>query len=171
MHCVTDLRSIYAKYFLGGQWLNRQGRVPQTETSDWEISADLPGKKEARKKGVKIEKKRSKIVKGKGGKLKMEGGKVTKWGEVFCLFVCLFVFFFAYHFSKPLNFVLGLPKWKFSTGKKHFTPGKKSGKITSPPQKKFSSYAGGGGVIYLYVLGGVICHYICDLLTLIWIFI
>ena len=28
----------------------------------------------------------------------------------------------------PFYFVLGVPKWKFSTGKKHFTPEKKSGK-------------------------------------------
>ena len=47
----------------------------------------------------------------------------------FCLFVCLlcflfFLFSFACHFSKILKFVLGLPKWEFSTGKKHFTPGK-----------------------------------------------
>ena len=38
-----------------------------TETSDWEISADLLGKKRQGKKGkgVKLEKKRRKIVKGK----------------------------------------------------------------------------------------------------------
>ena len=49
-----------------------------------------------------------------------------------------FFFFFASHFSKkPLKLVLGLPKWKFSTGKKHFTPGKKSGKMILPPQKNF----------------------------------
>ena len=41
----------------------------------------------------------------------MEGGKATKRGEDF---------FFFFHFSKPLKSVLGLPKWKFSTGKKHF---------------------------------------------------
>ena len=43
--------------------------------------------------------------------------------------------FFAFHFSKPLKFVLGLPKWQFSTGKRHFTPGKHSGKLTLPPLK------------------------------------
>ena len=47
-----------------------------------------------------------------GGKLKMEGEKVTKWGEDF------FVFVFVFVFSKPLKFVLGLPKWEFSAGKK-----------------------------------------------------
>ena len=34
-------------------------------------------------------------------------------------------FFFAFHFSKALKFALGLPKWEFSTGKRHFTPEKK----------------------------------------------
>ena len=42
----------------------------------------------------------------------------------FVLFVLFLLLFFAFHFSKPLKFVLGLPKWEFSTGKKHFTPGK-----------------------------------------------
>ena len=66
-----------------------------------------------------------------------ENGKVEnwKWKEeklqneertfVF-VFVCLFLLFlfllfwfcfFAFHFSKPLKFVLGLPKWEFSTRK------------------------------------------------------
>ena len=93
----------------------------------------------------------------------MEGGKVTKWAEdlffvLFCFLSCFiflvvvfvlllvfffvlflfcygFFFFFAFHFSKPLKFVLGLPKWKFSTRKKHFMLGKKSGKMTLPPLK------------------------------------
>ena len=55
----------------------------------------------------------------------------------FYLFIYLLFFFFALHFSKLLKFVLGLPKWKFPTGKRHFTPGKKSGKMTLPPQKNF----------------------------------
>ena len=46
-------------------------------------------------------------------------------------------FFFFCHFSKPLKFVLGLPKWKFSTGKKHFTPEKKIRKNEFAPQKNF----------------------------------
>ena len=32
--------------------------------------------------------------------------------------------FFACHFLKPLKFFWGVPKWKFLTVKKHFTPGK-----------------------------------------------
>ena len=50
-------------------------------------------------------------------------------------------FFFASNFSKALKFVLGLPKWKFSTGKKHFTLGKKTGKNDFAPSEKFSCYA------------------------------
>ena len=54
------------------QWRNRQGaggggdgaECPP-ETSDQEISADLPGKKRQGGNGVKIEKKRRKTVKGK----------------------------------------------------------------------------------------------------------
>ena len=76
---------------------------------------------------MKIEKKRRKI-KREGGKLEMEVGKVIKRGED------LFFFFFAFHFSQR-KFVLGLPKWEFSTGKKHFMPGKKSRKMPLPPQK------------------------------------
>ena len=70
--------------------------------------------------------------------------------RLFCLFVCfacLFVCFcflflflfiylcFAFHFSKPLKYVFCLPRWKFSTGKKHSTPGKKSRNRTLPPLK------------------------------------
>ena len=70
-------------------------------------------------KRVKIEKKRRKIVKGKVENCKLGEG------------------LFFPHFSKPLELVLGLPEWKFSTGKKHFTPGKDSGKKeVSPSEKK-----------------------------------
>ena len=91
-----------------GQWCNRRrgtGEECPPETSDREISADLPEKR-GKEKGVKIEKKRRKIVK-------------------------------ASHFSKPLKFVLGLPKWKFSTGKKHLTPGKNQEKWLCPLRKFF----------------------------------
>ena len=78
------------------------------------------GKKEARKKGKRSEnwetKKENWNCKRDGGKLKLQGGKVTKWGEA----LFFFVLFFAFHFSKPLKFVLGVSKWKFSTGKKAF---------------------------------------------------
>ena len=112
------------------QWHNsRGGRVPPN-TSRREISADLPGKErqgnmEKKRKEKKENKKRE------GGKLKIEGGKGRKWGED------LF-FFFAFHFSKPLKFGLGVPKWEFSYQEKAFHTGKKkSGKINLPPWKIF----------------------------------
>ena len=43
---------------------------------------------------------------------------------------------FAFHFSKPLKFVLDLPKWEFSTGKKHFSSGKNREKWLCPLRKK-----------------------------------
>ena len=108
--------------------------------------------KEAKKwKMGKMGRKRRKIVKkGEGGKLKMEGGKSSRirGGPFFFLFILFcfvlfcfvlfcffcfcfcFLFFCFFVFSKRRKFVLGVPKWKFSTGKKDFTPGKKSGKIT-----------------------------------------
>ena len=51
------------------QWCNRRGQGAECppKTSDWEIFADVSGKKRQGKKGkgVIIEKKRRKIVKGK----------------------------------------------------------------------------------------------------------
>ena len=98
-----------------------------------------------------MEQKRRKIKKGKveNWKWKEERLQNEERTFFFCfvLFCFVFVFslgffffffpssFFAFHFSKPLKFVLGLPKWKFSTGEKHFTLGKKSGKMTLPPLK------------------------------------
>ena len=59
----------------------------------------------------------------------MKGGKLQNEERTF--------FSFASHFSKPRKFVLGLPNWKFSTRKKHFT---RREKMTLPPQEKFSCY-------------------------------
>ena len=106
------------------------------ETSDRETSGDLRGKKRPGKKvkGVKIEKKRRKVVNCKraGGKLKMEGGKV-KWGEDF------FSFFLSFFFSllKTTKICFGSPKIEIFYRGKHFTPEKKSGKMTLFPQKNF----------------------------------
>ena len=55
----------------------------------------------------------------------------------FLFFIFVFWFCFVFHFLKWLKFVLDIPKWKFSTGKKHFTPGKKSGKKALPPEEKY----------------------------------
>ena len=99
------------------------------ETSDRKIFADLPRKREARKNG-KWSRKEGKSEKGRW-KIENGGSKsyiMRREPSFFCLFVCLFVVFsfwflfscFACHFTKALKFVLGLPKWEFSTGKKHF---------------------------------------------------
>ena len=62
----------------------------------------------------------------------MEGLKVTKnenEERTFFLSFLGFFFFFCFTLFKPLKFVLGLPKWEFSTGKKHlkaFHTGKKN---------------------------------------------
>ena len=60
----------------------------------------------------------------------MEVGKERKRGEDL-----FFFFFFPFHFWKRRKFVLSLPKWELSTGKRRFHAGKKSGKMTLPPQK------------------------------------
>ena len=76
----------------------------------------------------------------KGGKLykwrwKIENGRGKKYANEQRTFS-------AFHFLKQLKFVLGLPKWKFSTGKKCFTPaGKNQEKWLCPLWKKYSCYA------------------------------
>ena len=86
------------------------------------------GNRETRKKG-KMEKKKRKIKKGReGGKL--ENGR----RKTYQMRKGLFFFFF----SKPLKFVLGVPKWEFSTRKKFFYGGKKNQeKWLCPPLKIF----------------------------------
>ena len=63
----------------------------------------------------------------------MEGGKSSKMSRG--------PFFFAFHFSKWQKLVLGVPKWKFSTGKKGFHGGKKIRKNDFAPSEKISCYA------------------------------
>ena len=61
----------------------------------------------------------------------------------FCFVVVVVVvvfFFFAFHFSKRLRFVLGVPKWKFSTRKKTLHARKKI-RNDLAPSEKFSCYA------------------------------
>ena len=56
-----------------------------------------------------------------------------------------FFFFFAFHFSKWLKFVLGLPKWEFSTRKKirknYFAPLEKYA-CYAPGSRRYMTYAG-----------------------------
>ena len=87
------------------------------ETSDQEILADLLGKKPQGKmeKGGKWRRKEGKLWK---GRWKIENGRRK------------------YTFQNDKNLFWVYQKQKFSTEKKEFTPGKKSGKMTLPPQKK-----------------------------------
>ena len=109
------------------QWLNRWDRGQSALQNFWPGNFCWPIRKKRGKwkKGKNGEKKEN--CKKEGVKLKWKEGKLQNEERTF---------FFSFYFSNPLKFVLGLTKWKFSTGKKHFTPGKKSGKITLPPQKK-----------------------------------
>ena len=79
-----------------------------------------------------------------GGKSRIEAKKWAKWAKnpswffYFFFFFSFFFLFFSFSlffsfFWKPLTFVWTLPKWKFLPGKKHFTPGKKLGKVSLPP--------------------------------------
>ena len=72
----------------------------------------------------------------------MEVGKVVKRGEDLFLFVFffssfffLFFFFLLFTFEKDGNLFGVYQNGNFLPGTKHFTPGKKSGKMTLPPQK------------------------------------
>ena len=68
-----------------------------------------------------------------------EKGIVENWngrGKVTNLRWALF--FFTFEKWKTYEICLGLPKWEFSTGKKHFTPGKNQEKWLCPLWKNFS---------------------------------
>ena len=107
------------------------GQCPP-ETSDCEISADLPEKerrgKEKRENGA--EKKEN--LKMAGGKI--ENGRRKSYKMMRGLF--FFFFFFFFHFSKPLEFVLGLPRMGIFYREKSISGReKKSGEMTLPPLK------------------------------------
>ena len=123
------------------QWRNRGGgggvrQSAPPETSHREISADLLGKKR-QGKNVKGGEEKKENCKREGGKIKNGREKLKNEERTF--------FFLAFHFSKQQKFVLGLPKWKFSTRKKHFTPKKKKKKKKQEkllcPFRKNSCYA------------------------------
>ena len=99
----------------------------------WRIGKKVKEKKE---KGWKLRRKKHSNCKREGGKLEMKVGKVIKRGEDFLFFFFFFFFFFAFHFWKRDRKLFWVyQNGKFSTGKKHFTSGKNSGKMTLPPQK------------------------------------
>ena len=80
----------------------------------------------------------------------MEAGKVIKSGEelfffFFCFFVFVFVFVFVFFFLlftfENDEICFGSTKMGFSTGKKHFTPGKTIRKNDFAPSEKYACYA------------------------------
>ena len=103
----------------GCQWRNsRWGEIEcLPDVFHRNIFADLPGKEWRGKKGKW--RKKDKNCKTEGRKLKTDGGTKKYENGQRNLSVSFFVLFL---FCFVCLFVLGLPKWKFSTGKKHFTP-------------------------------------------------
>ena len=115
------------------------GRVPP-ETSDWEISADLPGKKMQGKrgKGVKIEKKRRKIVKGKVENWKWKVEKLQNEERTFFFF---FFFFFCFSLFKTTKISFGSTKMDIFYRENAFHAVKKIRKNEFAPSEKFFCYA------------------------------
>ena len=109
-----------------------RGHVAQCppETSDREISADLPGKKRQGQNGKQSRKE---------GKLKREGGKFWKWkeeklGNEERTPFFFFFFFLLFHFKNHWNLFWVYQNQNFLPGKKHFM----LGKMTLPPLKIIS---------------------------------
>ena len=112
-----------------------QGAVCPPETCDREIFADVSGKnREGKKgKGVQIDKKRRKMVK---GRLKIGKGSRKSSKKIWRLFFFFFLFFFLpFTFENDRNLFWVYQNGKFSTGKKHFTPGKNQEKWLCPLRK------------------------------------
>ena len=120
--CVTSGHCIHR------QWRNRRGAggqcAPQRHlTGKFLLTYQEKRGKEWMEKGVKWRRKKGKW-KRKGGKLKWEEGKVPKWGRTFFFFLLT-------------KIVLGLPKWKFSTGKSILCREKNLEKWLCPLRKSF----------------------------------
>ena len=128
------------------QWRNRRGggrggRVPPQRllTGKFLMTYREKRGKEKMEKGWKLIR--------KGGKLEMKAGKRSKkrWGLFF-----FFFFFFCFSLWKRRKFVLGLPNWEFSTGKKAFHAGKKIRKNDFAPSEKYACYAPGGVCVCVF---------------------
>ena len=147
MNHTIILTNWTATYVPNIQWCNRwggRGAECPPEISDWEISADLPGKKRQGKKekGVKIEKKRRKIVKGKVENLKWKVEKLQNEERIFFfLFFFLFFFFFLLSLFKTTNICFGSTKMEIFYREKAFHAGKKNQEKDFAPSEKFSCYA------------------------------
>ena len=135
---LTFVARSYAKVCMLAclQWHNRWGEEERGMGAECTTRDFWPGnfcgttrKREARKKGAE-KKENRKIESGKfeNGRRKSHKMSKMRW-EPF------FLFFFAFHFSKPLKFVLGLPKWEFFYREKVFHAGKKNQEKWLPPQK------------------------------------
>ena len=114
-----------------------RGQSVHPKTSDWGISADLPGK-ERQGEQVKWSRKEGKLKRG-SEKLKMEGGNVTKLGEVFFFFLFYF-FFLCFSLFKMTEVCFGCIKIGIFYSEKAFTSGKKILKSDFAPSEKYSSY-------------------------------
>ena len=135
-HSEAGLWSSWRKTWtrLHRQWSNRRGGAEcPSETSDWEIFADISGKKETRGKRVKIEKKRRKIVKGKGENWKYGSRKsnIQRADEDLFFF---FFFFFAFTFENDGNLF-----WVYQNG--NFLLGKIIRKNDFALSEKYAWYA------------------------------
>ena len=114
----------------------RGGIVPP-QTSDWEIFAGLPGKKEARKKWkrVEMEKKRRKIV-----KRKKEGGKSWEMRRRGFFF---FFFFYCFSLFKTPKICFGATKIEIFYREKSISRWEKNQEKWLCLLEKFSCYAPG----------------------------
>ena len=132
------------------QWRNRLGaECPQRLlTGKFLLTYWEKRGKEKRERGENGEEMKENF-KREGGKLEMEVEKLWKIKEVRTFFF-FFFFFFAFHFWKRQKF--GSLFWiyqngNFSTGKEHFTPGKKIRKNDFAPSEKYACYAPGKLII------------------------
>ena len=126
------------------QWRNRrgggggQGAEYPPEISDRQIFADVSRKKRQGKKGkgVKIEKKKRKIVKGKVGNWK---SYKEKGDDLFFFF--FFFFFFCFSVLKQTEIYFGSTKIGIFYREEAFHAGKKIRKNDFAPSEKYACYA------------------------------
>ena len=120
------------------QWCNRQGVGQGAECLPrdfWPGNFCWPTRKKRGKEKMEkgeMEKKRREIVKRKVENWKWEEGKLQNEERTFFFFR---LFTFQNHWN--LFWVYEMEKWKFSSGKRHFTPGKNQEKLICPLRKIF----------------------------------
>ena len=109
----------------GGGEMEKKRRKIVKRKGRWKIENGRRESYKMRREKGGMEKKRRKIVKRKG-RWKIENGRKESY---------------KMRNEERFLFLGGLPKWKFATGKKHFTPGKKIRKNDFTPSEKFACYA------------------------------